>query len=72
MHRFSFKSAAVILLLACTGMMDNKPADVTLSLPDGFRATNIIEKLGNNRHIVVHSNGDIYVKLSRLKDGKGI
>jgi glucose/arabinose dehydrogenase len=45
-------------------------ADITL--PQGFRASVVIESLGSNRHIAVNSNGDIYVKLEGLKDGKGI
>ncbi|HEX5026024.1 MAG TPA: PQQ-dependent sugar dehydrogenase [Agriterribacter sp.] len=43
-----------------------------LTLPDGFTATVVAEKLGRVRHIVVNSNGDIYAKLSKLVDGKGI
>ncbi|HLG40768.1 MAG TPA: PQQ-dependent sugar dehydrogenase, partial [Chitinophagaceae bacterium] len=31
-----------------------------------------VESLSANRHIVVNSNGDIYVKLEKLEDGKGI
>ncbi|MBT1699414.1 PQQ-dependent sugar dehydrogenase [Fulvivirgaceae bacterium PWU4] len=47
--------------------------DVSLQLPQGFQATTIIPELGRNRHLVVQSNGDIYVKLDKLKDGaKGI
>ncbi len=52
---------------------NNKPvADVELTLPAGFKAETIVESLGRNRHLVVNSNGDIYVKLDKLKDGKGI
>lgn len=43
-----------------------------LTLPSGFSATIIAPELGRNRHLVVNSNGDIYVKLFRLKEGKGI
>jgi glucose/arabinose dehydrogenase len=43
-----------------------------LQLPSGFKATVVAEKLGRARHIAVSSNGDVYVKLERLKDGKGI
>ena len=32
----------------------------------------VAENLGRVRHIVVNSNGDIYAKLERLRDGKGI
>lgn len=47
-----------------------KPSDV--KLPAGFSASVIAEDLGTPRHIVVTKNGDIYVKLAKLKDGKGI
>src|SRR4051812_33436699 len=43
-----------------------------LVLPEGFKATKVIESLGKNRHIVMNSNGDLYVKLEKLKSGKGI
>src|SRR3978361_1861590 len=43
-----------------------------LKLPAGFSAIKAAEGLGEARHIAVTKNGDIYVKLSRLKNGKGI
>ncbi len=43
-----------------------------LKLPPGFRATVVADSLGALRHIAVTKNGDIYVKLGTLKDGKGI
>jgi hypothetical protein len=78
------KSVAVFLLAAGvllampvsandTTKIKHKPsADVTLKLPEGFNAVTISESLGKNRHIAVNTNGDIYVKVERLKDGKGI
>ena len=48
------------------------PAEVEITLPPGFKAETVVQSLGSNRHLVVNSNGDVYVKLSRLKDGKGI
>ena len=44
----------------------------TLQLPPGFTSTIVAEGLGGARHIAVNKQGGIYVKLSRLKDGKGI
>jgi len=46
--------------------------EVTLKLPAGFTAVSIAENVGKNRHIAVNANGDLYVKLSKLKNGKGI
>ena len=43
-----------------------------LKLPAGFGALVVTDKLPRARHIVVNANGDIYVKLERLKDGNGI
>jgi glucose/arabinose dehydrogenase len=43
-----------------------------LKLSAGFGALKVAEQLGAARHIAVDGNGDIYVKLGRLKDGKGI
>jgi glucose/arabinose dehydrogenase len=80
------KSVAVSLLLTIATMLmahtssandttknsKSSPAAVALKLPDGFTATPIVESLGKNRHIAVNDNGDIYVKMERLKNGKGI
>jgi len=51
-----------------------KPADagVQLKLPAGFKATTVVDSFGRTRHLVVASNSVIFVKLERLKDGKGI
>lgn len=43
-----------------------------LILPKGFKANIAVDEVGSNRHIGVNANGDIYVKLDRLKGGKGI
>jgi glucose/arabinose dehydrogenase len=48
-------------------------ADSTaLILPKGFKATVVAEGYGGARHLAVTKQGGVYVKLSRLKDGKGI
>ncbi len=46
--------------------------DSTIVLPAGFSASKTVTDLGRARHIAVAPNGDIYVKLEKLKDGKGI
>ncbi|MEL6673471.1 MAG: PQQ-dependent sugar dehydrogenase [Bacteroidota bacterium] len=43
-----------------------------LELPDGFGAFVVADSLGRGRHIAVRDNGDIFLKLRRLQDGKGI
>jgi glucose/arabinose dehydrogenase len=69
------KSILILSLVfgGVTTIKDKKStADGDITLPSGFKSTSVVESLGNNRHIVVNSNGDIYVKMEKLKDGKGI
>jgi len=44
----------------------------SLKLPAGFTATTVVENFAGARHIAVAPNGAVFVKLARLKDGKGI
>ena len=43
-----------------------------LELATGFRGISVIRETGGARHIAINSNGDIFVKLSELKNGNGI
>jgi glucose/arabinose dehydrogenase len=75
-----------VLLNACTGNSkkstsenadSSKTAGVAaasagLTLPEGFNAAILAEDLGGTRHIAVSPQGDIFVKLGKPKDGKGI
>jgi glucose/arabinose dehydrogenase len=59
------------------GGAKRQPAKTTdaasqLKLPSGFSAVAVSEHFGRARHIVVAPNGVVFVKLSKLKDGKGI
>lgn len=45
---------------------------VTISVPEGFKTDVYAEGLGRARHLVVNTNGDIFVKLETLRNGKGI
>ncbi len=72
-------AASMVSIYACAGdttKVNNKnsipPADVTLKLPAGFKAAVFADGLGNARHLAVTSNGYVYVKLGRKKDGKTI
>ncbi|RFZ84851.1 sorbosone dehydrogenase [Mucilaginibacter terrenus] len=51
---------------------DTSASGAGLVLPSGFTAAIVAENLGSTRHIAVTPQGGIYVKLSGLKDGKGI
>ena len=51
---------------------DTPPETSTLKLVSGFQASVFAENLGKARHIVVDKAGTVFVKLDKLKDGKGI
>ncbi|MBS1523370.1 MAG: PQQ-dependent sugar dehydrogenase [Bacteroidetes bacterium] len=68
-------SLTLISVLSCNKNKpaENKtPAKADLKLPEGFSATIIADSLGAVRHLAVNNQGDIYVKLNALKNGKGI
>lgn len=79
----SVKSLLILALLACGSGTPRPGSDTAdeqktgtekadITVPQGFKVAAVVEQAGRNRHIAVNSNGDIYVKLERLKDGKGI
>ncbi|WP_205512665.1 PQQ-dependent sugar dehydrogenase [Longitalea arenae] len=43
-----------------------------ITLPQGFKSVVVTSGLGKARHLTVAANGDVFVKLEKLKDGKGI
>src|SRR5678809_519435 len=55
---------------------NKKPSGVTenagLKLPAGFSASALADSVGRARHIVVTKRGALYIKLSKLVNGKGI
>lgn len=69
-----------ILLLtagACAGdtakvKTPDPAADGGITLPASFSSIKVTTGLGRARHIAVAANGDIFVKLDKLKEGKGI
>ncbi|WP_461043332.1 PQQ-dependent sugar dehydrogenase [Spirosoma harenae] len=74
---------ALVVTLKCLGETNpgklparshtvKKDAQLALKLPAGFSGTIVAEDLGAPRHIAITKTGDIYVKLNKLKDGKGI
>ena len=77
--------AGSLIFNGCKSNVDKGPADSTatspagssnssagLKLPDGFNAAILAQDLGGTRHIAVSPQGDIFVKLGKPKDGKGI
>ena len=67
---FAYRNAPVNL---SDSAHQNLPIEASeLKLAAGFTAKILATDLGATRHMVIGKNGDMYVKLSKLKDGKGI
>jgi len=63
----------VTIFSAFDNVNDSYPKDnPDLKLPSGFKAVTIADNLGGARHLAVTKQGNIYIKLARVKDGKGI
>ncbi|HNP23315.1 MAG TPA: PQQ-dependent sugar dehydrogenase [Panacibacter sp.] len=79
MKQFCLKPLLIILSLCLSQCLFsqnyatiNIQADAKLQLPAGFTATVVAEGLPGARHIAVTKQGGVYIKLSQLKNGKGI
>lgn len=75
--KISFIIAATLFYFLNTACLNaqqskNNTSNAGLKLPAGFSATAVADGLGAARHLAVTPDGDIYVKLENLKDGKGI
>lgn len=57
---------------ATTAINIGNPAQADLRLPEGFSTTVVAEGINGARHMAVNRQGGLYIKLSKLKDGKGI
>ncbi|MEY2639523.1 MAG: hypothetical protein RIR90_1005, partial [Bacteroidota bacterium] len=55
----------VSLISLITLQASAQQADI--QLPKGFAITNITNDKGRVRHIAVHNNGDLYLKLENLR-----
>ncbi len=65
------KRLSLVSLLAIsltTFSQDN----VAIVVPKGFKIQQIASDLGATRQIAITKNGEVYAKLSKLKEGKGI
>ncbi len=70
-------AASLFLLISCNRVKPGEgirpdPDNGGLKLPEGFSALVVADTLGSGRHIAVRSNGDVYLALRSLKNGKGI
>lgn len=69
--------AATVFGNDTTRVASSSPGHVTrdeapITLPQGFKSVVVTSGLGKARHLTVAANGDVFVKLEKLKDGKGI
>ncbi len=78
-HNFLAILVLAFIINACTNDSSSEkklpqpdPDNAGIKLPEGFGAIVTADNLGKGRHIAVNDNGDLYVKLRRLKDGHGI
>lgn len=55
-----------------TGTVQKDDDGPAITLPQGFKSVVVTSGLGKARHLTVAANGDVFVKLEKLKDGKGI
>jgi len=65
----------LLLLLAGIGAAAQVRPDADnagLKLPSGFGALRVADNIGRARHIAVTKEGDVFVKLERMKNGGGI
>jgi glucose/arabinose dehydrogenase len=66
----------LVILICCStgssGQNEAKSDNGGLKLPKGFSATIVAQSLGQCRHIAINENGDIYISLNHLKNGKGV
>jgi len=69
---------SLLIILSCSAKKDSKiniiADDVNggLELPEGFHAVVFADNIGRARHIAVNDNGDVYVNLRTLNEGKGL
>ncbi|MDR3712142.1 MAG: PQQ-dependent sugar dehydrogenase [Puia sp.] len=66
------RDTSKVATAADNGSGTGAPNDDGLILPAGFTVTTFAEGLGKARHIAVAPDGTVFVKLAKLKDGKGI
>src|SRR5688500_7627416 len=74
---YSVAIAATVLGNDTTKVRSSSPGHVTrdeapITLPQGFKSVVVSSGLGKARHLTVAANGDVFVKLEKLKNGNGI
>ncbi|MFY9153972.1 MAG: PQQ-dependent sugar dehydrogenase [Prolixibacteraceae bacterium] len=76
MKRILFWMVALVFFAGCQPNSNKNiqpDADnAGIKVPEGFSALIYADTLGHARHLDVNSNGDVYVSLSRVKNGGGL
>ncbi|ULQ53587.1 PQQ-dependent sugar dehydrogenase [Flavihumibacter fluvii] len=81
MVKYIFIFVLIVSVCTCTlwardttalKILAGSPEGTGLVLPTGFTADIVADDLGNARHIATAPNGVFFVKLEKLKNGKGI
>ncbi len=82
MKILSFFILAVIITAAAFTTIDSKTDTISklafaednggITLPDGFKAVVVADSLGQARHLTVTKNGDVYIKMERVRNNRGI
>lgn len=65
------KEFILLLLLIQTAQLWAQ-LEVSLQLPTHFSATSLVKNQGRVRHIAIAPNGNLFLKLERLREGAGI
>jgi glucose/arabinose dehydrogenase len=65
LNKMSFPAIIVMALIS-------RPPGTALKMPSGFHVQVVADALGTARHLAVSKQGLVYVKLGKLKGGKGI
>ncbi|MGE5521235.1 MAG: PQQ-dependent sugar dehydrogenase [Candidatus Dadabacteria bacterium] len=67
------RNKILLLVIGLGSALLLQAADSTLiKVPSGFQTSIVGRNIGRARHLVVNTNGDIYVKLDRPRNAKGI
>src|SRR5690349_12100538 len=69
---FSASFVSVLLAQVASSPITLEVKKASLSLPPGFSASIVVEGVDGARHMAFNKKGGLYIKLSKLKDGKGI
>lgn len=66
------KLVGIMVLIFFSTISRSQKIDTSLNLPNGFSAYIFADNLGRARHIVVNDDGNVYVSLRELNNGKGV